>query len=56
MTTFRDLEEPWNSLINIVKLHLLTISNWLDSSIGPSGLLLLISNLFAIPASVGELK
>jgi hypothetical protein len=55
-TTFRDLEEPWNSLINTVKLHLLTVCNWLDSSIGPSGLLLVISNLFAVPVSVGKLK
>lgn len=35
---------------------LLTVSNWLDSSIGLSGLLLVISNLFAVPVSVGKLK
>jgi hypothetical protein len=37
-------------------LHLVTVSNWLDSSIGPSGWLLVISNLFAVPVSVRKLK
>jgi len=56
-TTFiRDLEEPWNSLINTVKLHFLTVSNWQDSSIGPSVLLLVICNRFPVPLSVRKLK
>ncbi len=55
-TTFRDLEEPWNSLINTVKLHSLTVCNWLDSSIGPIELLLVISNVFAVQISVRKLK
>jgi hypothetical protein len=47
MQTF---SEPWNSLINTVKLYLGTapcFSDWVDSLIGPSGLLLVVSHLFA---------
>jgi len=38
--------EPWNSLINTVKLYLLT------ALVGPSGLLLVVSHLLAVPVSV----
>jgi hypothetical protein len=54
-TTFRSLEEPWNRLIKTVKSYLLTgpcFSDGLDSLIGPSGLLLVVCHLFAVPVSV----
>ncbi len=51
------LEKPWKSLIDTVKVksYLLTdpISDWvLDSLIGPAGLLLVISHLFAVQLSL----
>jgi hypothetical protein len=46
------LSEPWNSLTNRVRSYFLTlpISNWVDSLIGPSGLLLVVSHLLAVPS------
>jgi hypothetical protein len=49
--------EPWNSLkmksvrsrIDPLLLH---VSDWVDSLIAPSGLLLVVSNLLAVPVSV----
>ncbi len=40
-TAFTAMEEPWNSLINKVKS--LRVSDWLDSLIGPSELLKMLS-------------
>jgi hypothetical protein len=45
-TDLRALEEPWNSLINVEsnRVHsLLPVSDSVDSFIGPSGLLLVVS-------------
>ncbi len=52
--TFGALDEPRNSLIDTVKLYLLTVpvSDWLDSLTGPSGLLLVVYHLLAVPVSV----
>jgi hypothetical protein len=41
-----------NSLINTLKSHLLaslSVSDWVDSLIGPGGLRLVVSHLFAVP-------
>jgi hypothetical protein len=50
-----NLSEPWKRKINTVKSYLLTAPcffDWVDSLIGPSGLLLVVSHLSAIPVSV----
>jgi hypothetical protein len=48
------LSEPWNSRRNRVKSYLVTlpIFDCLDSLIGPSGLLLVVSHVLAVPVSV----
>jgi hypothetical protein len=35
----------------IIFIDLLPVSHWLDSLIGPGGLLLVVSHLFAVPVS-----
>jgi hypothetical protein len=55
MHNFLNLKGALEELINILKLYLLTLTlffDWLDSLIGPNGLLLIVSHLFAILLSV----
>ncbi len=47
---------PWNSPINKTQPNrtywLVHVSEWLDCLIGPGGLLLVVSHVFAVPISV----
>ncbi len=53
---YAHVSEPWNTLQNTLKLYLLRIpvSHLLDSLIGPSELLLVVSHLLAFQVQFGE--
>jgi hypothetical protein len=44
--------EQSNKQIQIIFIDCSPVSDWLDSLIGPSGLLLVVSHVYAVPVSV----